>query len=153
MSPIVPLDLPKTKLNLSKEEGRIYVICLARKKKILLTPEEWVRQHFIAYFSDVLKYPKGLLTVEKGLNYGALDKRWDLAIFNIDQSCFMLLECKAPSISITQSVFEQSLAYYKGLQAQYLVLSNGLEHVILERSKGKNQFDVIDVFPEYPSFS
>ena len=153
MSPIVPLNLPKTNLQLSKIDEQLFVNCLVRKKKIVLTPEEWVRQHFISYFIDQLGYPKGLLTVEKKIQYGALEKRWDLAVFTPTQNCFLLLECKAPSIPITKSVFEQSLAYYRELQSDYLVLSNGLEHLIFGKDKVKQEFKSLNDFPEYPSFA
>ena len=74
MTSIVPLNLPKTNLSLSRSGKNIYVNCLVRRKKIILTPEEWVRQHFVAYFIDKLKYPKGLLTIEKKIQYGGLEK-------------------------------------------------------------------------------
>jgi hypothetical protein len=116
-----------------------------------LTPEEWVRQHFISYFLKELAYPKGLLTIEKKIQYGAMEKRWDLAAFMPDQECFLLLECKAPSIPITKAVFEQSLAYYKGLQSRFLVLSNGVEHVIFK--KEEHGLISVNEFPDYPSFA
>jgi hypothetical protein len=151
MSPIVPLNLPKTELNISRCDGQLFVRCLVRKKNIVLTPEEWVRQHFIGYFLKELAYPKGLLTVEKKIQYGAMEKRWDLAAFMPDQECFLLLECKAPSIPITKAVFEQSLAYYKGLQSRFLVLSNGVEHVIFK--KEEHGLISVNEFPDYPSFA
>ena len=116
-----------------------------------MSPEEWVRQHFIALFSDSLNYPKGLISVEKNIKYGELDKRWDLAVFKTNQDCFLLLECKAPHIKITKAVFEQSLVYYKSLQADYLILSNGLDHLIMKKNHISKQFDQIDYFPEYTS--
>ena len=151
MYPIVPLNLPKTELQIKKKGDQLYVNCLVRKKPIILTPEEWVRQHFVAFFIHELKYPKGLISVEKNIKYGDLDKRWDLAVFNTNQNCFLLMECKAPKIKITRSVFEQSLLYYKKLQSDYLILSNGLDHVILKKNKTSNQFEQIDVFPDYIS--
>lgn len=151
MHPIVPLNLPKTELQIKKKDEQLYVNCLIRKKSIILTPEEWVRQHFIAFFIDKLKYPKGLLSVEKTIKYGDLVKRWDLAVFNTNQDCFLLMECKAPNIKITTSVFEQSLLYYKKLQSDYLIMSNGLDHVILKKNKSSNQFEQIDLFPDYIS--
>ncbi len=151
MSPIVPLNLPKTDLDISRSGDQLYVRCLVRKKKIVLTPEEWVRQHFIAYFLNDLSYPKGLLTVEKKIQYGAMEKRWDLATFMANQECFLLLECKAPSIPITKAVFEQSLTYFKGLQSRFLVLSNGIEHVIFK--KEEDGLKIVNEFPDYPSFA
>ena len=151
MSPIVPLNLPKTDLDILRSGDQLYVRCLVRKKKIVLTPEEWVRQHFIAYFLNDLSYPKGLLTVEKKIQYGAMEKRWDLATFMANQECFLLLECKAPSIPITKAVFEQSLTYFKGLQSRFLVLSNGIEHVIFK--KEEDGLKIVNEFPDYPSFA
>ena len=151
MHPIVPLNLPKTKLQIKKIGEQLFVNCLIRKKSIILTPEEWVRQHFIAFFINELNYPKGLISVEKQIKYGDLDKRWDLAVFNTDQNCFLLMECKAPDIKITKCVFEQSLLYYKRLQSDYLIMSNGLDHLVLKKNKSSNQFEQIDFFPDYIS--
>ena len=151
MYPIVALNLPKTELQIKQKGEKLYVNCLIRKKAILLTPEEWVRQHLIAFFIKELSYPQGLMSVEKNIKYGDLDKRWDLAVFNTNQDCFLLMECKAPNVKITKTVFEQSLLYYKKLQADYLVMSNGLNHVIMKKNKSSNQFEKIDVFPNYIS--
>ena len=149
MYPIVALDLPKTELQIKQKGEKLYVNCLIRKKAIILTPEEWVRQHLIAFFIKELSYPQGLMSVEKNIKYGNLDKRWDLAVFNTNQDCFLLMECKAPNVKITKTVFEQSLLYYKKLQADYLVMSNGLNHVIMKKNKSSNRFEKIDVFPNY----
>ncbi len=149
MYPIVALNLPKTELQIKQKGEKLYVNCLIRKKAIILTPEEWVRQHLIAFFIKELSYPQGLMSVEKNIKYGNLDKRWDLAVFNTNQDCFLLMECKAPNVKITKTVFEQSLLYYKKLQADYLVMSNGLNHVIMKKNKSSNQFEKIDVFPNY----
>lgn len=149
MYPIVALNLPKTELQIKQKGEKLYVNCLIRKKAIILTPEEWVRQHLIAFFIKELSYPQGLMSVEKKIKYGDLDKRWDLAVFNTNQDCFLLMECKAPNVKITKTVFEQSLLYYKKLQADYLVMSNGLNHVIMKKNKSSNQFEKIDVFPNY----
>ncbi len=151
MYPIVALNLPKTELQIKQKGEKLYVNCLIRKKAIILTPEEWVRQHLIAFFIKELSYPQGLMSVEKKIKYGDLDKRWDLAVFNTNQDCFLLMECKAPNVKITKTVFEQSLLYYKKLQADYLVMSNGLNHVIMKKNKSSNQFEKIDVFPNYIS--
>ena len=151
MYPIVALNLPKTELQIKQKGEQLYVNCLIRKKAIILTPEEWVRQHLIAFFIKELSYPQGLMSVEKKIKYGDLDKRWDLAVFNTNQDCFLLMECKAPNVKITKTVFEQSLLYYKKLQADYLVMSNGLNHVIMKKNKSSNQFEKIDVFPNYIS--
>ena len=92
MYPIVALNLPKTELQIKQKGEKLYVNCLIRKKAIILTPEEWVRQHLIAFFIKELSYPQGLMSVEKNIKYGDLDKRWDLAVFNTNQDCFLLMD-------------------------------------------------------------
>ena len=149
MNPIVPLNLPKTKLTITKNGEKLLVNCLIRKKRVVLSPEEWVRQHLIALFVDSLSYPKGLISVEKQIKYGSLDKRWDLAVFKNNQDCFLLVECKAPNIEISKAVLEQSLVYYKKLQADYLLMSNGINHIILKKNPSDLSFEQIDTFPEY----
>ena len=133
MNPIVPLNLPKTKLSITKAGEQLYITCWIRKKQVLLSPEEWVRQHLIAFFTDSLNYPRGLISVEKQIKYGSLDKRWDLAVFKKNQDCFLLVECKAPNIKISKSVLEQSLVYYK----------------ILKKDPSNLSFEQINGFPEY----
>ena len=149
MNPIIPLNLPQTKLRITKKDEQLYVSCIIRKKSVVLSPEEWVRQHLIGYFTDKLDYPRGLISVEKQIKYGELDKRWDLAVFKTDQNCFLLLECKAPNIKITKAVLEQSLIYYRELQSEYLALSNGIHHVILKKNKHSNELEKIEFFPPY----
>jgi hypothetical protein len=149
MTPIVPLNLPKTKLSITKTSDKLLVNCLIRKKRVVLSPEEWVRQHLIALFVDSLSYPKGLISVEKQIKYGSLDKRWDLAVFKNNQDCFLLVECKAPNIEISKAVLEQSLVYYKKLQADYLLMSNGINHIILKKNPSDLSFEQINSFPEY----
>ena len=151
MNPIVPLNLPKTKLSISQVGERLYVTCLNRKKQVLLTPEEWVRQHLFAFFIDSLDYPKGLISMEKQIKYGSLDKRWDLAVFKKNQNCFLLVECKGPHIKLSKRVLEQSLVYYKKLQSDYLVMSNGINHIILKKNPCDLSFDQINTFPKYQS--
>ena len=149
MNPIVPLNLPKTKLSIAKTGEQVKVNCLIRKKRVLLSPEEWVRQHLIAFFIDSLNYPKGLISVEKQIKYGSLDKRWDLAVFKNNQECFLLAECKAPHVQLSKAVLEQSLVYYKKLQADYLLMSNGINHIVLKKNTSDLRFEQINTFPDY----
>ena len=82
MQTLIPLNLPKATLTLTRKDNVIFVNCLIRKKKIILTPEEWVRQHYINYLSSFLLYPPSFISVEKELNYFGLKKRWDIVVFN-----------------------------------------------------------------------
>lgn len=99
-----------------------------RKKWLVLTPEEWVRQHAISYLINHLGYPQGLLKMEGGQKVHGLARRFDLLAFSRKGTPLLLLECKAPQVKITQSVFDQIGAYNLTQKAPYLVVTNGLQH-------------------------
>ena len=101
---------------------------MIRKKFIILQPEEWVRQHCIHYLIDYKNYPKSLINVEKELLINGLKKRYDIVIFNSNGSIFMIVECKAPKININQSTFDQIAQYNIILNAEYLMVTNGINH-------------------------
>jgi hypothetical protein len=128
MNPIQPLNLPKTQLNIVRKDKNIYVNCLIRKKRILLTPEEWVRQHFIAYLSNNLGYSIERISVEKGLNYFGLKKRWDIVVYDREFIPKILIECKAPSIPLNKNVLLQTLNYQNKLRCKFIGMTNGINH-------------------------
>ncbi|SDX13686.1 Type I restriction enzyme R protein N terminus (HSDR_N) [Aequorivita viscosa] len=99
-----------------------------RKKFVVLTPEEWVRLHVVQFLLKEHTYPKGLINVEKQLKLNNTTKRYDVVVYNKDGSVFMIVECKAPSVPITQHTFDQIARYNLALDAQYLMVTNGLEH-------------------------
>jgi len=127
------LNLPAADLKLAKEQDDIYVYDIIRKKNILLTPEEWVRQHFIHYLIQSYKYPKSLFKVETGLQYNTLLKRSDIQIYNRQGSVFMLVECKAFSIPLSEQTLKQASAYNKTIEAEWIVITNGLQHYAFQR--------------------
>ena len=128
MSVIVPLHLPQTKLKLSREDNQVFVECLVRRKKLVLTPEEWVRQHFISYLNLQLKYPLTRIAVEKSILYAGLTKRWDIVVYDADFQVHILVECKAPHIPLSLDTLYQALTYQKEMQGKYIALTNGLQH-------------------------
>ncbi|MEN9699098.1 MAG: hypothetical protein RLZZ301_296 [Bacteroidota bacterium] len=148
MHPIVPLNLPKAALQLRKQDDRIYVRCLVRRKELVLSPEEWVRQHLIAYFVSELQVPIERIAVEKQLQFEGFTKRWDLVIYNRDFSPELIVECKAPSVPLTLDTLHQALRYQRQIQATFIVLSNGLEHRIYERDATALDFIERADFPE-----
>src|SRR5690554_7513928 len=101
-----------------------------RKKFLVLTPEEWVRLHVVQFLIREHKYAKGLINVEKQLKVNNLSKRYDVVVFNKNGSVFMIVECKAPSVPIDQVTFDQVARYNLALKAQYLMVTNGLQHYI-----------------------
>ncbi len=124
---IVPLNFPPTHLDLTCKSGKIFVKCLIRKKSILLTPEEWVRQHIIAYLINELNYPETLVGVEKAIQYNGLSKRWDIVVFDSDFKPHLLVECKAPNIKLNEDTLKQVLSYQHQLNCELIVISNGLD--------------------------
>lgn len=99
---------------------------------MVLTPEEWVRLHVVQFLLIEHQYPKGLINVEKQLKLNNTTKRYDVVVYNKDGSVFMIVECKAPSIPITQLTFDQIARYNLALDAQYLMVTNGLEHYLCQ---------------------
>ena len=138
-----PLKLPEYEYQL--DGNRIF--CLIRKKWIVLTPEEWVRQHFLNLLINHLSYPKGLMRLEQSLTYFKNQKRSDIAVLDKVNGIFMLVECKAPSISLDQKVVTQLAEYNKVLNSKYLAITNGMKHFIWEKKEGI--FDQITEFPNY----
>lgn len=134
---MTPLNLPKTQLKLTRKNGVISIFCPIRKKKLVLTPEEWVRQHLIAYFAEVIGISIGRMGAEVSLEYNGRKKRADILVVDEFGKPFILVECKAPEISITNSTFFQISAYQKELPAKILVLSNGLSHIVMNLDSPK----------------
>ncbi len=109
------------------EEGKHWIFDIVRRKKLVLTPEEWVRQHLIHWLIQE-GYPKNLLSLEKGTTTHKLAKRTDLVAYHTQGVPFLLLECKAPSVALNHKALQQLLTYNTSLKAPYLGLSNGLQH-------------------------
>lgn len=110
------------------DADRVQIFCGTRRKFVVLTPEEWVRQHVIQFLVRDKKYPKSLVNVEKILRINGISKRYDAVVFNPDGSIFLLVECKAPEVAISQHVFDQIARYNLEMKAQYLMVTNGLAH-------------------------
>ncbi|WP_299754910.1 type I restriction enzyme HsdR N-terminal domain-containing protein [uncultured Pontibacter sp.] len=122
------LNLPPFDYKVTKSDANYLIFDILRRKNVVLTPEEWVRQHFVHYLINSLGYPKSLISIERGTNYNKLQKRTDLCIYNKDGKPHLLLECKAAHVHITQEVVKQVSTYNQTIQAKYVVISNGLQH-------------------------
>jgi hypothetical protein len=149
MSLLRRLNLPKAPLKLSSRAGRIYVNCLVRKKQIILTPEEWVRQHLIAFLHLHQGYPLEKIAVEKQIQYEGFTRRWDIVIYNATFQPDILVECKAPEIKLTHEVFMQISTYQQKLGANCLILSNGDTHLVYEIDVKEKQLLAMEHFPKH----
>lgn len=145
------LNLPVFEPALRKKEGKVYIFDNIRKKYIILTPEEWVRQHFIHYLIDHLKYPRALFRVESSLTYNRLQKRSDILIRDRAGKPWMLIECKSPEINLTQQAFNQVAVYNMTIGARYVAVTNGMVQYCFESAVSENgKFNFLESFPEFP---
>jgi len=118
----------RLQFRLKNKENKTHIFDLVRKKFVVLTPEEWVRQHTLHYLITALKYPISHINVEKELVVNKLRKRYDIVVYNTHGTIQVLVECKAPKIKITQDTFDQIARYNMVLNANYLMVTNGLNH-------------------------
>jgi hypothetical protein len=144
------LNLPDFDFKLKKAEGKVWIFDGIRKKYIVLTPEEWVRQHFIHYLIAERKYPKSLIRVEGGLIYNELQKRTDIVIFDRQGLPWMVVECKSPSLSVAASTLMQAAVYNTTLRAQYISVTNGLVHFCAHIDWQERKTILLDDTPPYP---
>ena len=142
-----PLNLPQINCNIRKNGSNVEIFDVIRKKYIVLTPEEWVRQHFIHYLINELNYPKSLFRVESGLSYNKLQKRSDILVYDREMHPLMLVECKSFKVPITQAGFNQIAVYNAKIDARYLVLSNGLKHYCC--TQGDQGFEFLKEIPPF----
>lgn len=144
------LNLPSFEPKLQRVDDTYFIFDSLRKKFLVLTPEEWVRQHWINFLIEHQGFPKGLISLEKGLKYNQLQKRTDLVVFDRIGIPYLLIECKAPEIELSQKVLHQALAYRSSLLTPYVIISNGLKHISLEFEKKQKKFIQIQNFPPIP---
>ena len=136
------LNFPKFEFSTKIKENKSYIFDPIRKKWLVLTSEEWVRQHCIQYFIKTKNVPLGLIQVEKKLSVNLNPKRYDIVVYNRNKTIAVLVECKAPSIQLNQKTFDQIALYNSVLKSEYLMLTNGLNHFFcqMDYKKGKYVF-------------
>jgi hypothetical protein len=145
------LNLPAFDSTLRKKEGKVYIFDNIRKKFIILTPEEWVRQHFINYLINHLHYPRSLFRIEGGLTYNQLQKRSDILLHDRSGKPWMLIECKSPDVKITQKVFNQVAVYNKTIGAPYVGVTNGLVQYCFQTKLPEASEEIfLKSFPAFP---
>lgn len=141
------LNFPKYTFRFKSSENKLSVFDQIRKKFILLTPEEWVRQNVVQFLLLDKKYPKSLTNVEKVIKVNDLTKRYDVVVYNSDGSIFLLVECKAPTVKITQETFNQIARYNLALKAEYLMVTNGLNHYFCKTDFENEKYVFLEELP------
>jgi hypothetical protein len=127
---MIQLNLPPFEYKLKKAEGKLWIFDVIRKKYIVLIPEEWVRQHFVHFLVTSHKYPRSLIRVEGGLQFNELQKRSDIVVFDRSGSPWMIVECKAPDVPVSEKTLFQASTYNATLRAKYITVTNGMKHLI-----------------------
>lgn len=146
---MIKLNLPDYSFKFKNKENKLYIFDIIRKKYVMLTPEEWVRQNFIFYLSEEKNYPKSLISIEKEFKINNLIKRSDILIFDKMGLPNIIVECKAPKIKITQDTFDQIARYNLKIQAKYLIVTNGLEHFFCKLDHENMKYDFLTEIPVY----
>ena len=134
-------------MNIRTQNGKQYVLCAWRRKYVRLTPEELVRQTTLQLLEDQYGFPHGLIGVEIPIEVVGLKKRCDAIVYNQHMQPLMLLEFKAPSVPLTQEVFDQAAIYNRHLNVPYLMLSNGQRSIVAQVQE--NQYQFLPVIPKY----
>ena len=145
------LNFPSYNFRFKNSENKVAIFDAIRKKFIILTPEEWVRQHVVHYLLEEKKYPKSHINVEKLLKVNDLKKRYDVVVFNPDGSIFILVECKAPEIKISQHTFDQIARYNLTLRAQFLMVTNGHNHYFCQMDFENEKYNFLKELPVFNS--
>ena len=148
--PFPELSLPTFEFRIQFLDQKWWIFDLLRKKSLVLTPEEWVRQHWIQFLTIERSFPKGLFSIEKGLKYNGLQKRTDVLIFDRVGAPYLLIECKAPEIEINQNVLHQAMTYHQKIKSPHLILTNGIKHLVFSWSDLENRLVQRTEIPKKP---
>lgn len=143
------LNLPEYDFRTKIEDEKPFIFDAIRKKFVVLTPEEWVRQNFIQYLKTEKKYPESLMAVEKQIMVNRNQRRFDLLIYLRNGQPHLIAEFKAPGVKITQETFDQVVRYNMSLRVERVIVSNGLQHFACEIDYIKNSYSYL---PEIPVF-
>ena len=143
------LNFPPYRFRFKNTENTTFIFDVVRKKFVVLQPEEWVRQHTLQYLIEQKKYPKSLINVEKQLTINNLKKRTDIIVFKPNGDLNILIECKAPSIPLTQTTFNQIAIYNLKLNANYLMVTNGLQHYYCQINQQKEKYHFLTEIPDF----
>lgn len=146
---MIRLNLPLYTFKYKKNDDVTYIYDMLRNKYIVLTPEEWVRQNFVSFLIAEKNFPKGLMGNEISLIQNGIKRRCDTLVGNNEGNPFVIVEYKAPSIEITQNVFNQIVRYNSVFKAKYLIVSNGMSHYCCRVDYNNNKIEFLKEIPDY----
>lgn len=144
------LNLPPFEANIKNIGGTVKIMDILRHKFVALTPEEWVRQHFVHWLTDHKGYPSALMANEVGVTYNGMTRRCDTVLYNREGlTPRMIIEYKSPNVAITQKVFDQICRYNMVLHVDYLVVSNGINHYCCRIDSATGSYTFIQHIPDF----
>ena len=143
------LNFSKFSFRFKNSKNKVSIFDPIRKKFVILQPEEWVRQHCVQFLIQEKKYPKSLINVEKALKINRLKKRYDIVVYNSDGSIHLIVECKAPKIEVKQAAFDQIARYNLELNANYLMVTNGINHYYCQMDFENEKYQFLNDIPDY----
>lgn len=146
---MIQLNLPTQQLKIKDDNGIIKIYDSLRSKYLVLTPEEWVRQNFVSFLISEKHFPASLMSNEIALKFNKMTRRCDTVVFNKKGEPFVIIEYKAPNIKISQQVFDQIVRYNMVLKADYLMVSNGLQHYCCKIDYINNSYQFLKDLPDY----
>ena len=144
---MIKLTFPQPAFRIKEEEGKELIFDEIRKQWVRLTPEEWVRQNFVQYLLQVLQYPAAYISIEKEIKLGERKKRFDLLVFDNMHRPWLMLECKAMDVDLTEQTVEQIVRYNMSVPVSFLVVSNGTYTYAWQKTE--HAFDSIDQLPVF----
>ena len=143
------LNFKQYSFRFKNRENKPLIFDVVRKKFMVLTPEEWVRQNTIQYLVKELNIPLSLINVEKQIKLHGTIKRYDIVTFNPDGSIHLIVECKADSIKISQDTFDQIARYNLVLKSTFLMVTNGMDHYYCKMDLQNKRYSFLETLPEY----
>jgi len=143
------LNFPSYAFRLKSSENKTLIFDIIRKKYVVLTPEEWVRQHVLRFLLEEKNYPASLIAVERQLKIHTRTKRTDIVVYNTQGTPEVLIECKAPSVKITQDAFDQIARYNLTANSSYLMVTNGLSHFFCQIDAENETYVFLKDIPAY----
>lgn len=143
------LNLPPFDFRLREEDGQQQIFDPIRKKFVALSPEEWVRQHFVQFLVNDRQVPASLISIEKPLKFNKMDRRADIVAHNRQGEALMIVECKAPDVKISQETFDQITRYNAVLSVPFLVVTNGLKHYCCRMDYENRTYNFLDDIPAF----
>ena len=146
---MLALNLPSFEVKIKDDGTKKTIFDIIRRKYVALTPEEWVRQHFVHYLIEGLGYPQALLANEVEVTLNGMSRRCDTVLYDTNLKARMIVEYKAADVAISQKVFNQIMRYNMVLRVDYLVVSNGLKHYCCKMDYGNNSYEFLTEIPKY----